>query len=220
MTAPVAHRPYIAFYPFALLTAWVAAWLCNLALRADVGWGSSADTIYWILLKLAVWVAPALVLIRTVERAPLVDFLEFRRVAAGVRWGLGIGGAIALVNFAAKTLPSGSGLRLPQFDLIFLNAVVVSPLVEEITLRGFLLKRLELNGHRFWIANLLTTVVFVAMHLPGWYFQGHTATLAGYTARLMPLAVLSLIFGWTKHRSGSLHGAVLAHAINNLDSLL
>ena len=219
MTAPVAHRPYIAFYPFALLTAWVAAWLCNLALRADVGWGSSADTIYWILLKLAVWVAPALVLIRTVERAPLVDFLEFRRVAAGVRWGLGIGGAIALVNFAAKTLPSGSGLRLPQFDLIFLNAVVVSPLVKRWRSRSRVSS--ETAGarcHRFWIANLLTTVVFVAMHLPGWYFQGHTATLdnraADATGSPQPDLSAGPSIGPDRSTARS------AHAINNLDSLL
>jgi membrane protease YdiL (CAAX protease family) len=220
MTAPVSHRAYISVYPFALFIAWVVAWNCNLALRGRIGWGPDADTVYWIVMKLAIWVVPVLLWIRLAEGAPLAAFLEMRNVAAGLRWGLGVGAAIVVVNYVGKTLPSGAGLRLPPFDLAVVNAAVVAPLVEELTLRGFLQKRLELNGHRVWSANLLTTVVFVAMHLPGWYFQGRTTTLAGYTARLVPLAVLSLTFGWTKHRSGSLYGAILAHTINNLDSVL
>ena len=213
-------RRSITAYPFALFGAWVLAWMCNIALRARIGWGADVDTIYWFGMKAAVWVAPALLWIRMVERTPLTGFLELRRVAAGVRWGLGVGAAIVFVNYVGKTLPSGAGWHQPHLDLVFVNAVIVSPLVEEITLRGFLQRRLELNGHSFPLANVLTTIVFVAMHLPGWYFQGRATTLAGYTARLTPIAVLSLIFGWTKHRSGSLYGSILAHAINNLDSVL
>ena len=99
-----------------------------------------------------------------------------------------------------------------------LDVFVVAPLVEEMTLRGFFLKRLELNGQSFWRANALTTVVFVAMHLPGWYLQGRTTTLIGFAQRAAPLAVLSLLFGWTKKRSGSLYAAIVLHAINNLYS--
>ena len=201
MADAAAARRYITVYPFVLFGAWVLAWMCNLALRARTGWGADADTIYWFVMKAAVWVAPALLWIRMVERAPMAGFLGFRNIEAGVRWGLGVGAAIVVVNYFGKTLPSGTGWHQPHLDLLFLNAVVVAPLVEEITLRGFLQKRLELNGHSFRLANLLTTVVFVAMHLPGWYFQGRATTLTGYTARLIPLAVLSLLFGWTKHRS-------------------
>jgi membrane protease YdiL (CAAX protease family) len=84
--------------------------------------------------------------------------------------------------------------------------------------RGFLLKRIELNGHSFWRANALTTVVFVAMHLPGWYFQGRATTIVGFAQQVPPLAALSLLFGWTKRRSGSLYGAIVLHAINNFYS--
>ena len=220
MSKSVPNRRYAAVYPFALFAAWVAAWTANLMLRSRYGWGPQTDTVYWIALKLGIWVLPVLVMIRTLEPVPLREFLELRRVRSGIRWGLGVGTAIALVNYAGKTLPSGTQLLVPRLDLILLNVVVVSPLVEEITLRGFLQKRLQLNGHQFWTANLLTTAVFVAMHLPGWYFQGRATTAAGYIGRVIPLAVLSLIFGWTKDRSGSLYGAILAHAINNLDSVL
>ena len=97
---------------------------------------------------------------------------------------------------------------------------MVAPLVEEMTLRGFLLKRVELSGHAFWRANAFTTFVFVAMHLPGWYFQGRMTTIAGFAQQVAPLAALSLLFGWTKKRSGSLYAAIVLHAINNFYSAL
>jgi membrane protease YdiL (CAAX protease family) len=213
------HR-YIAVYPFALFAAWIVAWAINLTLRAHLGWTVQADTIYWIVLKLIVWILPVLLAIQLLEGVPVSAFLELRNLERGLVWGLGTGSVLVAVNYLGKTLPSGTTLHRPPLDLVFVNAVVVAPLVEEITLRGFLLKRLELNGHAFWRANMLTAVVFVAMHLPGWLFQGRGLTLASFAERALPLAALSLLFGWTKKRSGSLYAAILLHAINNLYSTL
>lgn len=214
------HRRYIAAYPFALFAAWVVAWLVDLALRSRLGWGIQTDTIYWIVMKGIVWVLPAALAIRLREHAPVAEFLELRNPSNGLRWGFGVGAVLVVVTFLGRMLPSGTTLHTPQLDLVFVNAVLVAPLVEEITLRAFLLKRLELNGHSFGIANALTTVVFVAMHLPGWYFQGRTTTLVRFALRALPLAGLSLLFGWTKKRSGSLYAAIVLHAINNVYSAL
>jgi len=78
-----------------------------------------------------------------------------------------------------------------------------------------LLRRLALNGHPFWRANAITTVVFVAMHLPGWYVQGVATTLISVALSALPLAGLSLLFGWVKQRSGSLYASIVLHAVNN-----
>jgi membrane protease YdiL (CAAX protease family) len=211
---------YIAIYPVALFATWVVAWIVNLTLRPQLGWGPQADTAYWIALKLAIWVLPVVLAIRLLEHAPVAAFLELRNVDRGLRWGCGVGAVLVAVSYLGKTLPSVTTLQVPPLDLVLLNAVVVSPLVEEITLRGFLLKRLELSGQSFWRANALTTLVFVAMHLPGWLFQGRSLTLGGFVAPALPLAGLSLLFGWTKQRSGSLYAAILLHIINNLYSTL
>jgi membrane protease YdiL (CAAX protease family) len=219
MNGPAVHR-YIAAYPFVLFAAWTVAWMINLTLRPRLGWEVEADTIYWIVLKLIVWILPALLAIQLLERVPVGEFLELHSAKRGLIWGLSTGAVLVAINYLGKTLPSGATLHTPPLDLVFVNAVVVAPVVEEVTLRGFLLKRLELNGQSFWHANALTTVVFVAMHLPGWFFQGRGLTLASFAARALPLAVLSLLFGWTKKRSGSLYGAILLHAINNLYSTL
>ena len=220
MMAGSATRRYVAVWPFALFAAWVAAWTVNLALRSRTGWDTGTDTVYWIAMKVIVWVLPAVLAIRLLERASVGEFMELRRPGRGLLWGSGVGALLVAVKYLGKTLPSHATLHMPQLSLVFVNAVVVAPLVEEVTLRGFLLKGLELNGQSFWRANALTTVVFVAMHLPGWYFQGRTTTLVSFAQRAAPLAVLSLLFGWTKKRSGSLYGAIVLHAINNFYSAM
>jgi membrane protease YdiL (CAAX protease family) len=58
------------------------------------------------------------------------------------------------------------------------------------------------------------------MHLPGWYFQGRATMLVGFVQRAAPIAALSLLFAWTRKRSGSLYAAILLHGINNFYSAL
>lgn len=211
---------YIIAYPPLLFGSWLVAWLINLALRERFHWDASADTIYWIAMKAIVWVLPALLAIRVIERESLSRFLELSHARRGAIGGGVIGLALVAVTFLGKTLPAGTPAHLPSFSLLLLNAVVVAPVVEEITLRGFLLKRLELNGWSFWTANVLTTLVFVAMHIPGWTFMGRVPSMGSLAAAMAPLAMLSLLFGWTKRRTQSLYGPITVHAINNLYSAL
>ena len=171
-------------------------------------------------MKAIVWVLPVLLYIRLVERASITRFLEFGHTRRGVCWGCALGAALIAVTLLGKTLPSGTSLRVPSLSLALLNTVVVAPLVEEITLRGFVLKRLELSGRSFWIANVLTTLVFVAMHVPGWLFQGRLTPMASFAQRTAPLTMMSLLFGWSKKRSESLYSAIAAHVVNNFYSAL
>jgi uncharacterized protein len=211
---------YIIAYPPLLLAAWIAAWALNIALRGRLQWDVGTDTIYWIVMKVLVWILPAVLAIRLIERADVAEFMEARPQDAprGLRWGLLVGLALVVVSYVGKTLPSGTPPRALTLDLVLLNAVVVAPLVEEITLRGFFLKRLELNGRGFWSANILTTLVFVLMHVPGWLFKGRFPSMVSLVLAMGPLAVLSLLLGWTKKRSKSLYGPIVLHAINNLYS--
>jgi membrane protease YdiL (CAAX protease family) len=223
MSAPRAHpsaRTFFLAWPALLFVAWIAAWRVDLALRARLHWDAPTDTIYWVAMKALLWVLPVLVAIRVLERARLADFLALRGVARGVRWALGVGAVLVAVTFVGRTWPGGLVWRRPDWSLMFLNAVVVAPIVEEMALRGYALTRLSLNGHRFWTANVLSTLLFVAMHLPGWLFNGRVTSLATFLPPLIPLALLSLLFGWVKMRSDSLYASMLLHGINNLYSSL
>ena len=218
---PVSLRDrYIIAYPPLLCASWILAWIINGALRERFHWDAEADTVYWIAMKVIAWVLPALLAIRVIERASLVQFLELSHAGRGMLWGGLVGLALAAVTFLGKTLPAGTPPHVPSFSLVLLNAVVVAPLVEEVTLRGFLLKRLELSSRSFWSANVLTTLVFVVMHVPGWHFRGRFHSMASLAQMMVPLAMLSLLFGWTKKRARSLYAAIVVHAMNNLYSAL
>jgi uncharacterized protein len=211
---------YFIAYPTLLFASWIVAWIINVALRSRFHWDTETDTIYWIVMKVIVWVLPVLLAIRALERASIAQFLELRHLVRGVLWAGGIGSALVAVTFLGKTFSAGTAWHAPSWSLVLVNAVVVAPLVEEITLRGFVLKRLELNGRSFWCANVLTTLIFVAMHVPGWLFQGRKPSMVSVAQPMVPLSMLSLLFGWTKKRSESLYGAIGVHAVNNLYSTL
>ena len=215
-------RPERETYLFALLlfTAWILTWLVDLNLRARPGWNTDIDTIFWIIMKFVIWVVPVILVIRLFDRAPVGRFLELRDPGRGLLWGVGVGAALVAITFLGRTLPSGAALRpsLPAWP--FVNAVLIAPIVEEITLRGFVLKRLRLSDRSFWAANVLTTVFFIVMHLPGWYFQSRFSGMGALVAGALPIAGLSLLFGWTMKRSGSLVAPIVLHAINNCYSVL
>lgn len=207
---------YVVAYPPLLLASWIVAWLVNIALRSRLQWGHDVDTLYWIAMKVLLWILPVLLAIRLFEDARPAAFLRLHRPMAGACWALGLGIVLVGVTFVGRTIPAGVVARVPSWDLALLNATVVAPIVEEVACRGFVMRRLELNGRSFQTANVLATIFFVAMHLPGWFFQGRARSVASVLGPAVPLAGLSLLFGWTARRSGSLYGAIGLHAINNL----
>jgi len=218
---PAPRRSYVtAAWPPLLFLAWIGAWLIDLQLRARFHWDPQTDTIYWIAMKVIIWVLPAVLIIRIAQRRNVIDFLELSssHLRPGLVWGAGVGLVLVVITFLGRTLPAGAHARAVAFTLVFLNAVVVAPLVEEIALRGFFLKELELMGRGFWAANVLSTLVFVSMHIPGWLFNGRFPSTTQLVQAMVPLAGLSLLFGWTKKRSSSLYGSIIVHAINNLYS--
>ena len=69
-------------------------------------------------------------------------------------------------------------------------------------------------GARFWAANGLTALLFLAPHLVGWSFKGVLGANA-LSVYPLTLVVLSLVLGSVRHRSGSLVACVVVHAGNN-----
>ena len=87
-----------------------------------------------------------------------------------------------------------------QMLLLVATTVGVTPLVEELFFRGFLLPWM-LARHRRGVAIAVCAVLFGASHLVPW--QAFVA------------ALLSLLLIWLYLRSGSIWPSVLCHAINN-----
>jgi len=183
--------------------AWCGAW--EIA-RAVGPRGEPGETLWWIGVKLLVWVAPALWLAR---RDGLGLGFARPRWAVVAVWAAGV-----VVALAVRATWFGTRWVPPSLELSLFNALVVSPLVEELVFRGYLMPRLA----RAWTphtANLAAAFAFAAAHLPGRIYQGRPVELLD----LLVYVALGLLFGLAALRSRSTWGAVVLHVVNNVGSL-
>lgn len=119
-------------------------------------------------ITIVVWLGFAAAYLRATIRDRPIAYLNLR---SNVPKGLAVGGLVGLALVAkdlARVLLLGG--RAP--DLAGLTpARFLSPFVEEVVFRGLILRRAqEYTG--FWRANALSSILFVAIHLPGWTFAG------------------------------------------------
>jgi membrane protease YdiL (CAAX protease family) len=60
-------------------------------------------------------------------------------------------------------------------------------------------------------------LLFVSLHLPGWYFMGHLAEkLTTPLGGALSIFLLGLAFGYATYRSQSVVSGMVAHLVNNL----
>lgn len=199
-----------------LMGAWVLAWMLKVRVDAHLPWlaGSAGSFVYWTTAKVLVWILPALWLIRLSGRT-LKEVFNFANWRAWLAWGGGIGALIALAGLVPSYL-SGGPLLPAALSFALLNVLVIAPVFEEFLARGAILGNLE-QGYAFWTANVAASLMFVGMHLPGWYFMGSLAENLGRPlGGAVSIFVLGLAFGYAVHKSRSVMGGVLAHALNNL----
>ncbi|NLV40738.1 MAG: CPBP family intramembrane metalloprotease [Candidatus Hydrogenedentes bacterium] len=216
-TSPFPHTAACAAaFACALPVVWIGAWLLERALEGNTSWldESGARSLYWLGMKLLLWIAPSLVLIRLSGRSA-GGVMGLSRVREIIVWGGGVGLALGVTALAVKW----AGHRplfasAPGWPLF--SGVVVAPLVEEFTFRGALMGALA-GRFRFWSANLLTAAFFLAIHLPGWHFQGCLLdNLKSPAGGALSIFLLGLVFGYVVHRTRSVAAGTLAHALNNL----
>ncbi|MEQ1577262.1 MAG: CPBP family intramembrane glutamic endopeptidase [Hyphomicrobium sp.] len=107
-------------------------------------------------------------------------------------------------NLFADTKFLAEGLGSPLWMGTMLMAVVLAPLWEELTFRGFLLSALAQTRLGFWGAALICNVLWTALH-------------AQYgAAGIASVFVSGLILSWLLWRTGSIRAPVIAHGIANL----
>jgi predicted Abi (CAAX) family protease len=106
--------------------------------------------------------------------------------------------------------------RPPELRQLFLQRpdLLVAPLFEELVFRGFILALLQESDVRFWAANAIAGLMFLGLHIPGWYFMGSPKT--SEAPALLGIILVGLMAGLAKRRSGSLWGAIVFHFANNV----
>lgn len=164
-------------------------------------------------LRLLFWVAPVWLYLRFVDRADPVDYLKLRlHVRRGAIVAIALT-ALNLIGSIARFGPPHPSLHRITWNSVLGTSLLVG-FIEEIPYRGFILQKL---GERvdFWLANLITSLLFVSIHLPGWVALHTLRADVSFT-----IFVLSLVFGAAFRYSGSLWAAILTHSGNDFVSFV
>ncbi|WP_295555490.1 type II CAAX endopeptidase family protein [uncultured Hyphomicrobium sp.] len=99
------------------------------------------------------------------------------------------------------------GLQSPTWWAVIIAAVVLAPLWEEITFRGFLLSALAKSRLGYWPAALVSSGLWTLLHV-GYSWPG-----------LVSVFLAGLGMSWIMLRTGSMRAVVVAHAVVNAFSL-
>lgn len=202
-------------YLVALYLAWIGAWMLSNYLEQESILPATelARFIYWNVLRLLIWVLPSCFLIKLSGRK-LRDVVNFKDKQRILSWGIGFGALAAFSVILTRTL-MGRPLLSFYWNASVITALIIGPIVEEITFRGVILKAFQ-ERMNFRAANLINGFLFLLVHFPGWYFQG---ALADRMTRLagggLTILILGWIFGYVAKKSRAVSGSILTHMINN-----
>ena len=91
-------------------------------------------------------------------------------------WRSWLGWEVALVLLIALTgiIPNyvqNKPILPTSFSWPLINVLVIAPIFEEFLFRGAILGNLQKKYSPF-IANLISSAMFLLLHIPGWYFMG------------------------------------------------
>lgn len=146
-----------------------------------------------LILKPLIWLVPMFWLVRRIERQPLSSLgLTKKRLFPSLYWGIGLGLVFALEGLLTNIVKY-KGLNLISLgysSATFLGLLAISfvtAFTEETVFRGYLFHRLWQIWQKEWLANIVSSFLFVLIHLPIGVF------VLGYNPMVM-LAYLFFVF--------------------------
>lgn len=170
--------------------------------------------------RVLIFVAPVFLFLKFVIGEKPISFLKLdANIKTGVLYGViaGIGYAALVIARIILTTASFS-LKSVPLEAWF-TAITVATIIEEIAFRGFLLQTFE-RVMNFWTANVLTAILFVAVHFPGWIILGNAPLLPNKLMAMAEIFFLGLLLGFLFKRTQCLWACVILHATNNLLSTI
>jgi len=91
--------------------------------------------------------------------------------------------------------------------LLFLSVAIVTPIVEELMFRGYILDAIN-RKHSDWTAIIWSSILFGLLHFLGGAFHIGSALIGG------------IIYGWIRVRTGSLLPSIACHMVWNMLALI
>ena len=211
------------FWPFVagFYLAWVLAWLLRMGWleRAAGSWFQDLDhdTVYWTVMKLLLWLLAPALYIGSLNGVGLWGYLGLSRSwKKGVAWGAVLAAVMGCLYIPYYHRLGLTGPPSPVFILgPFLNAALISPIVEEVFFRGFMTRQLQDRWKSFFLVNLTAALAFALIHWVGWYFQGNLFSQQTFRYT-RDLVLFGFVLGYANRFTGSVWTSLLLHMANNL----
>jgi uncharacterized protein len=218
MSVDLGTEPRTPFAPFLTYVvvfhcAWIAWPVFVYPRLVAIGGTTLAYALLNISLRLLLWVGPVLLYLRRVDR---VEPLRYLRLNQYLRRGVIVAIVVTAVNVVGSVARFGA--PHPSLHTVTWNSVLGTSFfvgfIEEIPYRGFMLQKFtERVG--FWTATLITSLLFVAIHLPGWMTL-HMLTVERAASIFIFAVVMAAVFKY----SGSLWAPIIAHSANDFISFV
>ena len=161
-----------------------------------------------ISLRLLLWVVPVVLYLSHVDH---VDPIEYLRLSTHRGRGVAVALIVTVLNVAGSV--ARFGVPHPTTQSLTWNSVLGTSLmvgfIEEIPYRGFMLRKFTERIGR-WPAMLITSVLFVSIHVPGWVAL-HVMSVDRAASIFVFAVIMSLIVTY----SGSLWASIIAHSAND-----
>ncbi|ATP40487.1 CPBP family intramembrane metalloprotease [Solibacillus sp. R5-41] len=166
-------------------------------------------------IKVVIWIIPVLLLVKVMEKGVPLSYLGLRHnFKNGLKWtawaSLIFVSYFIVLNFTI--LDNNVDFQIGFNEWI--NTILIVGLTEEIVFRGFLLRKL-MDSFKFWIANTITSILFVLIHFPIWFYKG-LFELPYFLTASLTVFILGIIFGYVYKKSGSLWSVIVIHSLYNL----
>jgi membrane protease YdiL (CAAX protease family) len=177
-------------------------------LTAALNARSLSYAVVQLTIRVLFWVAPVWLYLRYVDG---VEPLAYLKLKHNVPRGFVAALVLTMVNVLGMLLRFG--LPHPSLSRVTWNSVLGTSLlvgvVEEIPYRGFMLQKLA-ERMPFWRANVITSALFLAIHLPGWMAL-HTFR----TGSAITIFVFGLVMAVVFRFAGSLWAPIVTHSAND-----
>jgi membrane protease YdiL (CAAX protease family) len=178
--------------------------------------------VYADMLRVFIWVLPVFLYIGWVDQKRPIEYLRFNTV--GQAKDLFPSVVIVIIYFALVLFVDSVLVNHPLKITIAplsnswlktIFVLTVAPVAEEILYRGFILQKLQISLGN-WRSNLITSLLFIAIHWPNWLYTGKSLIEIGIVSAQS--FVLSLLLGYLMQRTQSLWPSILTHMLNNVIS--
>ena len=210
------RKPILPFiiYLVLFIGIWIVWVLAIYPALVTLGERSLAYALANIALRLIIWVVPVFLYLKYIDHVNPISYLRLRH---NLNLGIVVGLTFILLDFLLSAGANG-GIPMFNWDVVTWNSVIGTSFlvgfVEEVPFRGFILQKLQ-ERMSFWPANILSSLLFLLIHFPGWIF------LHLLNARtVISVFVLGLLMAVLFRHTRSLWSSIIAHSGNDFISFV